>query len=192
MTTPEAFQLFKEANELWFVDGYTRRALARYQEAARLDPTDPVILVQLARALWAFSRLEEARDLLNAAQRFPQRLSLLGVNILANEVSKLSNPSPFRHALPVAPAELDLELLKTRSLTFQQWMDVAFGAGERGMLGLAAHAFSQVSKMAGIADYEEEWEMEEEADTALHFLNAMRPETEPGAGSSRASGGHEA
>ena len=179
MTNPRALQLFKEANDLWFLQGFTNQSLKAYQTAVSEDPTDPIVLYQLARALWALSRLDEAREKLAQAQHYTNRLSPLGIKLLAEEVHKLSNPPSFRFLLPVAPYELDVEQIKVKVLSSNQWLDVANGAREREMFGVAAYAFSRVSRPFRIVELDEdEREMEHEAQKALNMLYVMRPKGE--------------
>ncbi len=179
MTNPRALQLFKEANDLWFLQGFTNQAFKAYQAVVSEDPTDPVALYQLARALWAFSRLDEARERLIDAQRYTNRLSPLGIKLLTKEVHKLSSQPSFRFQLPVALSELDVERLEVKALSSSQWLDVAFGAGERGMFRVAAYAFSRISRPFQVLELDEdEREMELEAQNALTMLYAMRPEAE--------------
>ena len=179
MSKPTASQLFKEANDLWFLQGLTHRALERYQAAVSSDPTDPVALYQLAQALWALSRLDEARATIAEAQRYQHWLSPLGIKLVAEVARKLANPSPFRIALPIAPTELDADQLETKGLSDEQWHTVAYGASEREMFGLAAYAFSRVGRPFRVLELDEdEREMENEAQKALNRLSVMRVDTE--------------
>jgi len=175
----EALRLFAEANELWFQQGFTIQALARYQAAGKSDPTDPVVHYQLARALWAFSRFEEARAALVHAQAHSERLSPRGKELLTQEIDRLSHPLPFRSPSPVTEAELDVEHLQQKELSPSQWLDIAYAAREREMFGLAAYAFGHSSGSFRVHDLEEEErEMRGLAASALNRLYVMRTEAD--------------
>ena len=156
MSHVEALRLFAEANELWFKQGFTLRALARYQAAARRDPTDPVVHYQLARTLWAFSRFEEARAALVQAQAHNERLSPRGQELLTQAMDELSNPLPNRSSSPVTEAELDVECLQQEERSPSQWLDIAYTARERELFGVAAYAFGHSSGSFRVHELEEE------------------------------------
>ena len=73
----KAMRLFDEANRLWFGQSRFNKALSLYREALKHDPSDSVILYQLAIAnvLWAFEQFDEAREVLILAHQHQDRLS---------------------------------------------------------------------------------------------------------------------
>jgi len=75
MNQAEAQRLFKEANCFWFGEGRYNKVLPLYREALKHDPTDPVILYQLANVLWGFEKFDEMTEVLELAQQHQERLS---------------------------------------------------------------------------------------------------------------------
>ena len=130
---------FREANRLWFREGRTAAALARYVEAAEAAPTDPAVAFQLARVLWAVDRFPEARAALAVAHAHRDGLSDLG-RLALDQWRRLSAHDPERH-FPDLPVErLDRDLVGDRD---PDWRRVADAADERGMAGLAAYALER-------------------------------------------------
>jgi hypothetical protein len=169
----EAAGLFEEANDLWYFQGLTHRALDLYRRASDADPTDPVALFQLACALRAFSRFDEARAALVRAGEHPDRLSPRGRELLAEEYRKLSPPVPFRLTPPVDDSDLDAERLAHRGLSSAEWLRVSSAASERGMHGLAAYAIDS-SGGGALELVEDEREAERAAHAAVNRLYVMR------------------
>jgi hypothetical protein len=175
MSREEAARLFEEANDLWYFQGLTRRALALYRQASGADPADPVVLYQLARALRAFSRFDEARAALVRAGEHAGRLSPLGRELLAEELRRLSPPVPFRFTPPVDDENLDAERLARRELSSAEWLSLSNAAGERGMHGLAAYAIRNSG--GGVLELiEDEREAERDAHASVNELELMRAE----------------
>ncbi len=170
----EAQALFDEANRLWFADGAAAEALARYEAAARAAPDDPVIQFQLARALWALERREEAAAALAAADAHADLLSPLGREVFARRRPRIlaSPPTPP----PVDASSLDIDSLERLDLPPERWLEIAFSARDREMYGLAAHAFARGSIIQLTELEEEEHEMRKQAGAALDMLEAMRAE----------------
>src|SRR5712691_2094195 len=173
----DAAALFDEANRLWFGEGATARALARYDAAARAAPDDPVIAFQLARALWALGRTDEAASALAVAETNADRLTSLGRTLLGRARAQLA--APPRDTLPVDAASLDVDVLERLDLPAERWLDVAFAARQREMYGLAAHAFARGSSFHVTELDEEEHAMRKEASSALNMLEVMRAEPRP-------------
>lgn len=175
----EARRLFREANDLWFNQGFTHRALERYQEAAQHDPTDPVLQFQRARALRAVSRDDAAQAALSMAQQHIERLSALGQAWLTEEIERPTDRPSVMSKQSVPPSELDVETLTERAIRPDQWLDVGFTARARAMYGLAAYAFGHSSESFRVQELDEdEREMEREARNAIIALHAMRQESE--------------
>jgi hypothetical protein len=130
---------FREANRLWFREGRTARALARYAEAASASPTDPVVAFRLAKALWAVDRFAEARDALVSAQVNRNGLSDLG-QLALDQWQRVSAYRPDRHHRDLTPDRLDRDRLEDYA---GDWRRVAEAADERGMGGLAAYALDR-------------------------------------------------
>jgi len=155
---------FREANRLWFREGRTARALARYTEAAEAAPADPVVAFQLARVLWAVDRFAEARAALAVAQAHRDGLSDLG-RLALDQWRRLSAHDPERHFPDLPTPRLDRDHLGDDGT---DWRRVADAADARGMVGLAAYALerwegvpidaedaSDVDKMLTTRDLEE-------------------------------------
>jgi predicted Zn-dependent protease len=141
MTNPaEAMRLFEQANIHWFGDMRFNQALQLYREALKHDPSDPVILYQLANVLWALEEFDEAKEMFLLAQQYQERLSDYGKQILAKEQQRLLGTPSFRRSLPLPATELSFEKLEAMRLSSRQWMKVATAAEERRMFNLAAEA----------------------------------------------------
>ena len=181
MASTEALRLFLQANQLWFVEGCTNRALTLYQEAVNRNPADPVVLYQFAHALWALERFDEARELLARADQYRDRLSDRGQELLTAEMQKFSQPPSFRIPLPLPALEFDAERLDELEISADQWLPIASVAAEREMFGLAAQAYRRSGGGFRIHELDEdEREIERKADSALNRLYVMRlrPEQE--------------
>ena len=130
---------FREANLLWFREGRTARALARYAAAAAASPADPVVAFQFSKALWAVDRFADARDALVAAQAHRDGLSDLG-RLALDRWQRVSAHHPDRAHPDLSPDRLDREQLEDYA---GDWRRVAEAADERGMGGLAAYALER-------------------------------------------------
>ena len=85
MNQKEAKRLFDEANRLWFWDLKFNKVLPLYREALKYDPTNPVILYQLANVLWAFEQFGEVPALVAKIEKHLDRLSDFGKEKFAGE-----------------------------------------------------------------------------------------------------------
>jgi Tetratricopeptide repeat len=132
-------EAFAEANRLWFRTGRTARALSRYAEAAAAAPEDPVMALQLSRALWAVDRFAEARKALTVAEAHRDGLSDIG-QLTLDQWRRLSAHRPDRHHSDLPPDRLDRDRLSDYA---GDWRRVAEAADERGMGGLAAYALER-------------------------------------------------
>ena len=94
MNQRETKRLFDEANRLWFWEGKFNKVLPLYREALKYDPTNPVILYQLANVLWAFEQFDEVPALVAKIERNLDRLSDFGKESLLKK-----NPDCFLHHL---------------------------------------------------------------------------------------------
>jgi hypothetical protein len=177
MSETDTLKLFNEANDLWYNQGLTLQALERYQDVVNSDPTDPVALYQFARALLAFSRFEEARVSLTSAQRFSNRLTTYGNELLIEEIERMSDHQLFQFPLPFEESDLDAERLEQKDLTPDLWLHVADAAQERGMYGLAVYALRHSQRDFRVHELDEdEREMGKAASAELNRLQLMRSE----------------
>lgn len=174
----EAMRLFDEANRLWFEQGRTNKALSLYREAVKQDPTDPVILYQIANVLWAFERFNEAKEMFLIAQQYQDRLSTHGKKIFAEQKQRVMETTSFRFLLPVPATEFDFEKLDAMGLTHRQWLKVAFAAEERRIFGLAAYALERGMPFTDPDTERDRRKLEEEIGWAMSDLELMRPETQ--------------
>jgi Tetratricopeptide repeat len=186
VTGSRAANLFEAANQAWFEEGRLRRAVETYRQAMRADPADPVIRLQLARALRARGEISEAEALMAEAARHGERLSPLGRQELEGLRGRLS--TPFRHVPPVPEADLDLDRLSGARLTTQEWMTVALAAEERELFALAAYALRRAwAEAPGPEAARDVEEMRYEAASSRAALAAMRAGHEQAASTGQAA-----
>jgi len=180
MNQAEARRLFDEANRFWFGEGRYNKVLPIYREALKHDPTDPVILYQLANVLWAFEKFDEMTEVLELAQQHQERLSDRGKEIFAAEKQNLLDPfepPPWRRSLPIPADSIDLEKLESMRLSHSDWYGVALAAETRRMFSLAADAYER-SMLFTDPDTEKDWyKMYRENKAAFGDLEQMRSET---------------
>ena len=174
MNTTEAGRLFDEANRLWFREARYNQVLPLYREALKHDSTDPVILYQLATALWAFEQFDEARELISIAEQHQDRLSESGKLIFTYQKEDILASVPFRCSFPIPAEEIDLDKLEL--MKRKDWLDISYAAEERRMFKLAEYAFD---KGVGISDGDAARELREllvNNNKFFHNLTWMRPE----------------
>ncbi|MEG4347548.1 tetratricopeptide repeat protein [Microcoleus sp. A003_D6] len=170
----EARRLFEQANHLWFEEGCYHLVLPLYLEALKYDPTDPVMLYQLAVVLRAFERFDEAALALEMASLHQFLLNKTGRQLLARKkkwlLKHLYNASP----LPVPATEIDLKQCLSQSFHYNEWLEIAIAASQRRMFLLAAIAYD---KSQPFSESQTTWEgdnarVNNQSDRAL--LNNMR------------------
>lgn len=174
----EAMWLFDEANLLWQGLGQFNQALSLYREALKHDPSDPVILYQLANALWAFEQFDSAREAFLQAEQHQYRLSEYGKEILSQEKQRLIATVSFKLPLPIPASELSFEKLDSMGLNHEQWMDVAFAAEKRRMFGLAADALDRSMPFIDPDIERDKRKLEDENRWFVSDLKRMRPEAQ--------------
>ncbi|PSM47178.1 hypothetical protein C7Y66_21105 [Chroococcidiopsis sp. CCALA 051] len=174
----EAMRLFEQANRYWFGDMQFNQALQLYREALKHEPTDPVILYQLANVLWAFEEFDEAKELFLLAQQHQEHLSEYGKQILAKEQQRLLKTTSFRRSLPLPLAELSFENLDAMELTHRQWLHIASDAEERRLFGLAADALEHSFYFTDPDNERDRCKLEKENRRALRDLQLMRKEVQ--------------
>jgi hypothetical protein len=130
---------FSEANRLWFREGRTARALELYKLAAAASPDRPEVAFQLARALWAVDRFDDARAALDRARVHRDRLTDIG-RVALDQWWRLSEHDPERHFPDLPPERLDRDRLEDYR---GDWRRIADAADERGMGGLVAYALQR-------------------------------------------------
>ncbi|MEG4347838.1 hypothetical protein QUB70_31860 [Microcoleus sp. A003_D6] len=137
---PDAKRLFDEANRLWFGYGKFNKVLPLYREALKYDPSNPVILYQLANVLWTFEQFGEVRALVAKIEKNLDCFSDFGKEMFAQEKSRLLDPSPFKTPMPIPARSINLEKLDSRGWSWEKWMKIQWPAEERRMFNLAAMA----------------------------------------------------
>ena len=171
----EARRLFEQANHFWFEEGCYHLVLPLYLEALEYDPTDPVMLYQLAVVLRAFERFDEAALALEMASLHQFLLNKTGRQLLARRkkwlLKHLYNASP----LPVPAREIDLKQFQSQSFHYNEWWEIAVAASDRRMFLLAAMAYD---KSQPFSESQTTWEAEQarrnnQSDIAI--LNDLRP-----------------
>ncbi|MEG3976758.1 tetratricopeptide repeat protein [Microcoleus sp. herbarium8] len=137
---PSARQLFEKANHFWFKEGRYHLVLPIYQEALKYDPTDPVMLYQLAVVLRAFERFDEAVQALDLASLHQNRLSEKGRELFARRKEWLLR-RPSYGWLPIPAWEIDLKKLIADNPSPDGWYSISQVAEERRMFLLAFEAY---------------------------------------------------
>ncbi|OKH37330.1 hypothetical protein NIES2119_13845 [[Phormidium ambiguum] IAM M-71] len=177
MSQTEAKRLFDEANRLWFGEGCFNKALLLYREALKYDPSNPVILYQLANVLWAFEQFGEVRGLVAKIEQYQDCFSDFGKERFAEEKSRLLAPSPFKTPMPIPACEIELEELDSMGLSHKQWMDIEWPAEERRMFNLAARAEERSFPFVDPDSERERCRLEEQNNRAYYDLKLMIPGT---------------
>jgi tetratricopeptide (TPR) repeat protein len=172
---PEAKRLFKEANRLWFWEGKYNKVLPPYREALKYDPSNPVILYQLANVLWACEQFDEVPALVAKIERNLDRFSDFGKEVFAREKSRLLDPSPFKTPMPIPACSIDSEELDSRGWSWKKWMDIQRPAKERRMFNLAVLAEERKNIVDGDSE-RERCELERKNDDCFDELQLMFPE----------------
>lgn len=175
MSQTEAKRLFDEANRLWFGEGCFKKALLLYREALKYDPSDPVILYQLANVLWAFEQFDEVQVLVAKIEQYQDRFSDFGKERFAEEKSRLLDRSPFRTPMPIPACEIDLEELDVKGLSWKQWMKIKWPAEERRIFNLAARAEERSFPFVDPDSERERCKLEKENSNSFYDLKLMIP-----------------
>lgn len=129
---------FDEANRLWFFKGRTFAALDLYRQLTKLNPEDPVILFQAARALWSFDYLDEARSAIDRAAALKAALSDDGYFLVEFWRKRFASPPGPRPDVPLG--RLDMDQLDPAMLSASEWLVIADAAIQREIHGLAVIA----------------------------------------------------
>ena len=137
---PSARGLFEKANHFWFSEGRYQLVLPIYQEALKYDPTDPVMLYQLAVVLRAFERFDEAVQALDLASLHQNRLGEKGRELFARRKKCLLR-RPSYGSLPIPAWEIDLKKLIADNPSCEGWYRISQAAQERRMFLLAYEAY---------------------------------------------------
>ncbi|MDJ0724718.1 MAG: tetratricopeptide repeat protein [Prochloraceae cyanobacterium] len=169
----EIYKLFERANELWF--GYECRlneAYSFYQEIYKQNPSDPVILYQLANVFWAFEEFERAKEMISLAIENQEDLSEYGKEILAREKARLLETTSFITPLPLPPNELSLKNLQDLKFPNSDWVFISGAAEERRMFYLAICAMCSAVNDAESPRETIEWY--DKNDECLDDLQLMR------------------
>lgn len=156
MANVRAWELFEQANRLWFFEGQTEEAIQLYQQALKIAPNDSAILFQWARVLWSLEKLADARTALCRAQAHSAELSPHGIEMLDNFEKMLQRGITFAHKLPIRIDALDTTQLQQRTFSSDDWMAIANAAQERVMYGVALYAFEHGK--GSIVSFDEERE----------------------------------
>lgn len=171
----EARRLFEQANNFWFEEGCYHLVLPLYLEALKYDPTDPVMLYQLAVLLRAFERFDEARLAIDRASLHQILLGKTGRQLLQRRKKWLLKHLDHVPPLPVPASEIDLKQFIWQSFHDREWLEIAIAASERRMFLLAAIAYD---KSQPFSESQTTWEgdnarVNNQSDIAI--LNALRP-----------------
>jgi tetratricopeptide (TPR) repeat protein len=181
MNQEEAQRLFKEANCFWFGEKRYNKVLPLYREALKHDPTDPVILYQLANVLWAFEKFDEMTEVLELAQQHQERLSDDGKHIFAAGKEILLEPvetPPFGCSLPIPADSIDLETLESMRLSHSDWYGIALAAETRRMFSLAADAYERSMLFTDFDTERDRNKMETKNKGAFRKLEVMRSQAQ--------------
>ncbi|MEG5001379.1 tetratricopeptide repeat protein [Microcoleus sp. B4-D4] len=171
----EARRLFEQANHLWFEEGCYHLVLPLYLEALKYDPTDPVMLYQLAVVLRAFERFDEAALALEMASLHQILLGKIGRQLLERRKKWLLKHLYHAPPLPIPAIEIDLKQFLSKSFHYNEWLEIAIAASERRMFLLAEIAYD---RSLPFSKFQKTWEAEQarrnnQSDIAI--LNNLRP-----------------
>jgi tetratricopeptide (TPR) repeat protein len=137
---PSARGLFEKANHFWFSEGGYHLVLPIYQEALKYDPTDPVMLYQLAVVLRAFERFDDAVQALDMTSLYQDRLGQKGIELFARRKECLLC-RPSYGWLPIPAWEIDWKKLIADNPSSEGWYSISQAAQERRMFLLAYEAY---------------------------------------------------
>ncbi|MEG4861988.1 MULTISPECIES: tetratricopeptide repeat protein [unclassified Microcoleus] len=171
---PSARQLFEKANHFWFKEGRYHLVLPIYQEALKYDPTDPVMLYQLAVVLRAFERFDEAVQALDLASLHQNRLGEKGRELFATRKEWLLQPPSYRPPLPIPAWEIDLKQLYSMNFNRNNWSVISAAAEDRRMFLLAYETYIEGKGWYDSEILKEEEELRRENESDRSNLNYMR------------------
>lgn len=171
----EARRLFEQANHFWFEEGCYHLVLPLYLEALKYDPTDPVMLYQLAVVLRAFERFDEAALALEMASLHQILLSKIGRQLLDRRKKWLLKHLYNARPLPIPAIEIDIKQFLLKTFHYNEWLEIAIAASERRMFLLAAITYD---RSLPFSEFQKTWEAEQarlnnQSDIAI--LNNLRP-----------------
>ncbi len=134
---------FDEANRLWFNEGYTAQAIAKYKKALQFSGDDPVIAFQLASAFWLLGNKDEALTNLAIAERQRGLLGEKGKRQVDLFRARVATESPPRTRDGRLGAGFDIERLAQiePSRRDWDWLGVALDAQRLGLIGVALAAY---------------------------------------------------
>jgi hypothetical protein len=177
MTQDKAKMCFDKANQLWFHDGYTSKAIGKYMEALQLSGDDPVIAFQLASALLALGRREDALHYAAIADRRRQRLGDEGREELESLKCQCEADGPKRAKDGRQGQDFDIEKLKQQTLSKDDWFGIALSAQDMGIYGVAIRAYQFCDR--GFLDLDllrDEEELRLNIEQRLDLLDDLRQE----------------
>lgn len=138
---PSARQLFEKANHFWFNEGRYHQVLPIYQQALKYDPTDPVMLYQLAVVLRAFERFDEALQALDLASQHQDRLSERGRELFAICKKDILKPPSYKPTMPIPAWAINLKELYLMNFNSNNWSAISAASKDRRIFLLAYETY---------------------------------------------------
>lgn len=130
-----------KANHFWFEEGRYNQVLPLYLEALKYDPTDPVMLYQLAVVLRAFERFDEAVQALALAEQHQDRLGEMGRKLFAIRKEWLLKAPSYTPPMPIPAWEINLKELYSMNFKRNNWWAISQAAEDRRMFLLAYETY---------------------------------------------------
>ena len=166
--------LFEKANHFWFKEGRYRQVLPIYQEALKYDPTDPVMLYQLAVVLRAFERFDEAMLALDLASIHQDRLSERGRKFFDTYKQYILKPPSYILTMPIPAWEINLKELHSMNFNSNDWWAISQAAEDRRMFLLAYETYLDSKGWCDSEILREEEELRDKNGRDRWVLKAMR------------------
>lgn len=171
---PSARQLFEKANYFWFNEGRYHQVLPIYKEALKYDPTDPMMLYQLAVVLRAFEQFDEAVQALDMASLHQDRLSERGRKLFAEEKRLLLQRPSYTPTMPIPAWEINLKELYSMNFNSNNWWAISQAAEDRRMFLLAYETYLSGKGFYDSEILKEEEELRYKYERDRRILKAMR------------------
>ena len=174
MTSKLAKEVFDDANYLWFNEGYTSRAVEKYKEAFRLSSDGLIIAFQLASALCALGRKDDALHYLAILDQGRQRLGEEG----REQLDAIKRQC--ERAQPSTTDADDIEQLERQKLSGNDWFRAAVSAESKGLYGVALRAYELCDR--GFVDLDLVHDMEDvrlKIERQLSLLEDMQEDLPP-------------
>ncbi|MEO1051652.1 MAG: hypothetical protein AAFX87_13570 [Bacteroidota bacterium] len=163
--------LFTEANELWYLDGKTKKALDIYQQMEKAGKTDAAFLYQMGRVHWSLEEHEKADQYFDQAREHINALCEEGQEDLLDMLQSQENEQPFKRELSLDKSQWDVDALQNVELTSKEWLKLAYAFKERELKAIAIFALEQSQK--DFVDTSSEWDKKRWFDDAYNMITIL-------------------